>query len=220
MRGGLGLTAASNQTPPLLCTGAAGLCVHNRHPRPRMVSGANAHAELVNRIAAYVDKAKHARVKDAVAAGEKHLTALLTPTTIDLLQHCPPSEQCRVSTMMMMLWSDHYNMHLWRTAVVHAQPGSLVQTRLGSVDAAHASLGLPLLTFVPIAQTCGQSCMRRVPHPRKRLRACSRSSWRGWTCPRQKHGRPASSCKRRARPSWRHSCRCGSCRVACTRWLY
>ena len=45
----------------------------------------------MKRIHDYTNKAKHGRVKDAVIGSEKHLTALLTPTAIDLLQHCPSS---------------------------------------------------------------------------------------------------------------------------------
>lgn len=45
---------------------------------------------MSRRMVEYVDKAKHARVKEAVGAADKHLQALLTPTAIDLLQHCPP----------------------------------------------------------------------------------------------------------------------------------
>ena len=54
--------------------------------------GADARASLERRVTEYVDKAKHARDKEAVAAADKRLAALLTPTAVDLLQDCPPGE--------------------------------------------------------------------------------------------------------------------------------
>ncbi|GBF96639.1 hypothetical protein Rsub_09272 [Raphidocelis subcapitata] len=54
------------------------------------LDGASARANLVRRAGEYVEKAKHGRVKEAVTVADKRLTALLTPTAIDLLQDCPP----------------------------------------------------------------------------------------------------------------------------------
>lgn len=130
-------------------------------------AGVAARSELEERIATYVDKAKHARIKEGVVAGEKHLTALLAPTAIDLLQHCPPSE-CTRACM--------------------PRPGlSLPVGEIG--ERLHASAPRCLITFRTtdthhhdlISQTCGRSCTQRVPRQRRRLRACWRSSSREWT---------------------------------------
>jgi hypothetical protein len=54
------------------------------------LDGSAARATIQERVAEYVEKAKHVRVKEAIAGADKHLQALLTPTAIDLLAHCPP----------------------------------------------------------------------------------------------------------------------------------
>lgn len=64
-----------------------------RQPKPLVqtrAAGGAARANLVRRVHEYVEKAKHARVKEGVTVADKRLTALLTPTAIDLLQDCPP----------------------------------------------------------------------------------------------------------------------------------
>ncbi|KAI8462488.1 MAG: root hair defective 3 GTP-binding protein [Monoraphidium minutum] len=87
------------------------------------LDGAAAREALGRMVGDYVDKAKHGRVKEAVAAADKRLSSLLTPTAVDLLQDCPQG-----------LWP---KLHAAKASAT-AAAGTTLQAALAGIDMSEA----------------------------------------------------------------------------------